>query len=767
MGALEGVRVVEIAEGVAAPLVATLLADHGADVVKVERPQGDFTRSDPGFAAWNRGKKSVVVDPSSADDLAWLAAQLSGADICLLGAGESFADWSAEVADAASANRGLIVARFPAYLEEGTPWAGGRESHGLLAAYAGLGWRQSSNDGGPVDPISKFVSYSHALWGAACTLAALYQRGPNGWGQEVTVTGMNAMMQSLIHPYSVDPHAPDPATDIGSFGRHPTYRPYQAKDGKWIGSGALGDKFEVMLLNLLGIPDVLEDPRIGGVVDRMKHPLHVDWVMARVAEAFAKRPRREWIEMLMAAGIPCGEVNPREELLDHPQVAAIGMRVELDDPERGQVTMPGVPTNLSRSPGRVTGPAPRLGGDQGLAAWPPRPAPTAPPRYAVGPLDGIRALNLGTFVATPYAGMLLSELGAEVVKVEPPTGDPFRNNGYPHNRGMRSLAIDLADPVGREALKRIVRSADIVIDGMRPGVMKRMKLDHGSLADEKPEIITMSLSGFGEIGPLANLPGFDMVVQGFAGIMMAQGDANEPVAQTVAYVDVTTACMNVFGCLLALVDRQRSGEGQHVWNSLIGTAAYLQTAELVRYQERPAPRQGHPDFRGSEWHDRYYRTVDGWVRIDACGDITGVLAALRGLGLVSRDAETEQIEAAIQAGIAGLTAAAAAALLNGAGVPSVPARKVSQLFADAQLMASEFAHFSQSVEGYLMSMPGRYATFSRTQRWGPMKPPGIGEHSRAVLDAAGFAFDEIDTLIDASIVREGGAMPTRFGATYR
>jgi crotonobetainyl-CoA:carnitine CoA-transferase CaiB-like acyl-CoA transferase len=303
---------------------------------------------------------------------------------------------------------------------------------------------------------------------------------------------------------------------------------------------------------------------------------------------------------------------------------------------------------------------------------------------------------------------------------------------------------------------------------MRPGVLKRMGLDHDSLAAERPDIITMSLSGFGEAGPLASLPGFDMVMQGFSGIMMAQGDATEPVAQTVAYVDVTTACMNVLGCMLGLVHRQRSGEGQHVWNSLIGTATFLQTAELVRYEGRPAPRQGHPDFRGSEWHDRYYGAADGWVRIDTCGDAATALVALRELGWVSRDAaEPAQIEAALHAVIGGLTAAAATALLNRVGVPSVLTRKVSQLFADPQLMASEFAHFSQSVDGYLMSMPGRYATFSRTQRWGPMKPPGLGEHSRAVLDRAGFATDEIDHFIKTGIVGEGGPMPTRFGATYR
>jgi crotonobetainyl-CoA:carnitine CoA-transferase CaiB-like acyl-CoA transferase len=766
MGALNGVRVLEIAEGIAAPVAAMLLADHGAEVIKVERPTGDYARGQPGFAVWNRGKRSVIVDRASPADLALLAAQIRGADICILGEGEELADFAPNVADAARANGGLVIVRFPAWLRGCLPWFGGEASHGLLAAYGGLGWRQSSNDGGPVEPISYFISYVQAAWGATCALAALYERGSNGHGQEVTVSGVNGLMEALIHPYSVDPHAPDPPTDIGSFGRHPTYRPYQAGDGKWVGSGALGAKFETMLLDILGIPEVLSDPRIGGDVERMKNPAHLDWVMETVAAAFRKRPRDEWIEILMKAGIPCGAVNPREELLDHPQTVAIRMRLELDDPERGRTTMPGIPTNLTATPGEVTGPAPMLNQHRSLPPWSPRPDPIARRRYAPGPLSGVKVMNLGTFVATPYAGLLLSELGADVVKVEPLTGDPFRVNGYPHNRGMRSVAIDLNVTTGREAFKRIAASADIVIDGMRPGVIRRMGIDHDTLAAIKPDIITLSLSGFGEKGPLSQLPGFDMVMQGFCGIMLAQGDETEPVASTVAYVDVTTASLNAFGCMLALLHRQRSGEGQHVWNSLIGTAAYLQLAELVRYPGRPAPRQGCPDYRGAAWFDRYYQSSDGWVRIDAATQVDALRAYVARHRALS-NADDKAFEAALAEIVSALGVDEAVAGLNGAGVPAVRTRKVSELFADADLMSSEFAHFGRSESGTIMSMPGRYASFSRTQRWGPMRPPGLGEHSRVVLGQAGFSNQEIEALIESDSIRQGTPMPVRFGTTYR
>lgn len=767
MTSLSGLRVIEIADGLVGQVCSMLLADHGADVVKIEAPAAGADRDDAGFAAWNRGKKSRTIDASSESDLAWLAAQMAGADLCILGSGRDLAEFGDAVVRAATGNAGLVKLQLPAFLESGTPWVGGGYSHGLLAASLGLGMRQSSNDGGPVEPISPFIHYVQALWGACCALAAIYERGDDGHGQSVTVTGVQAMMEALIHPYSVDPHAPDPATNIGSFGRHPTYRPYEARDGRWIASGALGVKFEVQTMHLLGIPEILDDPRIGGNVDMLKHPDHLDWAMAKVAAAFKTRDRDEWIDLMRKAGIPCGPVRGRDELMDDPQVAAIGMRVEVDDPERGRVVMPGVPVNLTKSPGQVTGPAPRLGEHNDLQNWPARSKPPAARRFRVGPLSGVKVLNLGTFVATPYAGMLLCELGADVVKVEGLGGDPFRVNGYPHNRGMRSLAVDLTKPEGQAAFSELAKTADIVLDGMRPGIMRKMNIDHDSLAAHNPSILSMSLSAYGEIGELSALPGVDMVIQGVSGLMSAQGSSSEPVAATVAYVDVTTACMSVFTCLLGLINRQRTGQGQHMWDSLLGTACFIQMAELTRFDGRPEIPQGSPDFRGDLWYDRYYRARDGWVRLDARTDPERARDYLEQAGLLAYPFDKQRIEERLAQTFQTLSAADLVGRLNGAGIPAVPARRVSELFCDPELMTSEFAHLRKSVTGSIMSLPGRYASFSRTQRWGPLFPPGIGEHTTTVLTEAGLEPSAITELVELGVLVQGKPMPARLGATYR
>ena len=177
MGPLEGVRVVELSTGIAGPVAGMLLADYGAEVVKVEPPAGDPARALPGFAVWNRNKQSVVADARSPHGRHRLAELLEGADLCI------YADPSQIDDAAAAANPGLIRLFMPPYTPDGTPWAGGAESHELLAAIGGLSSRQSSFDGGPIHLVYPFALYEQGVWAAACAVAALVERQRSGAGQ--------------------------------------------------------------------------------------------------------------------------------------------------------------------------------------------------------------------------------------------------------------------------------------------------------------------------------------------------------------------------------------------------------------------------------------------------------------------------------------------------------------------------------------------------------------------------------------------------------
>ena len=768
MDVLEGIQVIDMSYGIAGPTVGMFLTDFGAEVIKVEPPAGDPARAEPGFAAWNRGKKSVVIDPADASRRGWLADLIAGADVCLVSAEGTLADYGLDRWRLLRDSARLVLAEIPAYAGD-APWHGGHESHGLLLAALGIAWRQSSCDGGPVESVARFLLQAHGVWATVATVAAVLERERSGFGQLVRISGANAAMQANIGSLTVNPELTDPPTGWGPGGRHPTYTRFVAKDGKWLACGALGAKFEIALLGALGLSWMLDDERMGGRIENLLRLENFRWALEHTCAAFRTRNRDEWLEIMTGLGIPCGALADRAQWLDHEQVRAIGMRAEIDDPERGPVVMPGVPVNLSGSPGRVRGPAPLLGQHDGdVSPRVPKARPDGMPPVSAGPLAGFRVLDLGTFVAAPYAGALLAELGADVIKVEPPAGDPFRVSGFIFNRGMRSLAVDLRSPAGADAFRRLSAASDVVVEALRPGVTAKLGIDYQALAAAHPGVITVSLSAYGEDGPLSGRPGVDMVVQGMSGMMSAQGGASEPVAYTIPIIDVTTSAMLVLAATLALLHRERTGSGQRAWASLAGTATYLQTGELVRYRGREPAETGGRDYLGAGPLDRYYRTSDGWVRVQALRS-TGITAeALTAAGVsVPATAYAADPAAALGAALGGLTSEAAAARLNRARVPAVPARRVASVVRDPQLVLSEFVHVRPAADGSSFVTPGRFAAFSRTPRFGPMRSPGAGEHSREVLRTAGLADAEIDGLIGSGVVRLSGPMPQALPPAYR
>jgi len=757
--ALRGLRVVELSSGVAAGIVGMLLADFGAEVVLVEPPEGSSDRAQPGFAVRGRNKRSVAIDQGDPADQTRLAQLIAGADVCIVDdAARSV--WSLPVvARAAKANRRLVTVRMPAYLDETVPWFGGRESNRLLAARLGQSRRQSSFDGGAVDSVSPSMLYVHGVWTAACAVSAIYEMLRSGFGQTVTVTGANAVMEATVMSLSVDPEAPDAPSNVGPRGRHPTYGPLCCANGEWMSSGALGPKFERIVFDVLGLSEMLDDPRMGGSTARMGLPENFDRCVQAIAENAASWNRDDLIAALLARGVPAGRIEDQNAWLDHEQVRAIGMRAEVKRSDGSTVVMPGIPIVLTRTPGKVSAAAPELGEHQDTNHWSPRPAPTGLAPLARGPLAGVTVLNLGTFVATPYAGFLLAELGARVIKVEPLTGDPFRATAYAVNRGMESLAIDLKADSGQRLLHRLVESSDIVLDGMRPGVMADLQLDYATLAEINPRIITVSLSAYGEGGPLSGLPGVDMVIQAVSGMMSAQGGDDQPVANTIAINDVTTAAMSALASTLALVEREHSGRGQHVWDSLAATAGYLQMDAIVRSDGHTEPVKGGRDFAGPGPLNRYYEAADGWLAIDVQDPLSDTAERLQAAGLPGPD---ELVPAIARERVADLVQR-----LNAAAIPATAARLVSDVIRDPELMESEFSHIRASEDGGVFVVPGRLAAFSRTPRFGPMYPAGVGENTRASLQLAGLGDAEIDSAIDSGVVVSGGPMAARLFPPYR
>ncbi|MDF3311149.1 CoA transferase [Rhodococcus sp. T2V] len=717
MKPLKGIRVLDLTTGLAGRLGSGLLAEFGADVVRVTPDASiaaDANRPDLVFADHAKS----FVEPTAAhstDDT-----EHSDFDVC-------FVDDISDAHTAASTH--TIVTVTPPYTSDYTPWNGGAESPELLHAFTGLSAIQASYSGNPVAHVYPYVTITQAIWAATCTTAALIERERSGKGQTIEVSGAHAANIFLGYLYAREEGLPTPSRAIGPGGLNALYTRYRAADGKWFFVGALGPKFGLATLEATGSTHLLDDERVGGRLDGLWTPTNYEWAQRYFTELFASKSAEDWISILEAADIPCTLLQTREEWFAGEQIAAIGMVRNIDHSRLGSVRLPNVPiTSVHR---RAGDPAPPAAGNGN------------------GPLDGVRVASLGTFVAGPYAAALLAELGADVIKVEPPSGDPWRMTGFIFNRGTRSLAIDLSTDEGRAALSEVVADVDVVVNNFRLGVMNRLGLGSDRLASLNPRAISLGVTAYGESGPLAALPGYDTVLQAAAGTMIAQGGEAEPVVLSVPVNDHTTAVIGAFTAVLGLLDRTRFGHVRQLSTSLAGTAAFLQLSALTEYTTRPAPPVGGRDFAGPNPADYIYSTKDGFVRVQAVDRETGI------------NPSTFESE------IASRNTAEALCWCASHDIPAVPTRTAREIAADDYLHEQGLMQRSTTLDGVAYTQPGRYARFSRTPQAPRPNAPGLGEHTAELLTEAGISNERINELTAAGTVVVGGPLALHFTPPYR
>jgi len=756
-GPFAGVRILELTRGIAGRTAGMLLADLGADVVRASDDRPDAER-DPGGLCWDRGKVLAPLHGTSISELRRLAV---AADVLLtdLRPAEIAGHW-ASPSDALAASPRLVHAWLPPYAARGR-WSDLPDDPLLLAAVGGFADHFPAVADVPVAPVVPTVSYIQGAVGAAAIAAALVGRGADGPGRRVTVSGLHAIAATQA---SMMMTAED-GTAILSAGKRapgaPNYRGYRGSDGRWLYLAALTPGFFFRALEVLDRMDILVREDVAGEFMNLLRPDVGAAVGAELEETFVARPRAEWLRLLADAGIPAAPVTTREEWLAGEQVTAAGARLETDHPSLGRVVMPGVAVRLSATPGGVR----HLPSAAHVAAasslWPDADgAPAAGGAAGVGatagggatdvgapgdlPLAGIRVLDMSTFMAAPFASTLLADFGADVVKVEPAGGDPYRVYSASYtavNQRKRAAVLDLRKPDERGALLRLTADADVLVDNLRADSMSRLGLGDGVLAAAYPRLVRCSVSAYGRTGPFADLPGFDPVMQARSGMMLAQGGADDPVASVAPIHDVGTAALAALGILAALFARVRTGRGQHVTASLAGSSVFLQSAELTTFAGRPAASVGGVDFPGPSAVRRYYRASDGWLAVAATttDQVAGLLAAAGHPEWGALD------DAALAGRLSGVVASRPVEdWVTELAVCQVPACRVLPRvgeLADPFLVANEFSHVVadpgvgklRTARGF-SDWPG---TRPASQR--PARGTTVGEDTEAVLAAAGIS----------------------------
>ncbi|MCA6289102.1 MAG: CoA transferase, partial [Phenylobacterium sp.] len=374
-------------------------------------------------------------------------------------------------------------------------------------------------------------------------------------------------------------------------------------------------------------------------------------------------------------------------------------------------------------------------------------------------------LDMGSVIAGALAGAVLANLGAEVIKIESPEGDPFRSDGGPFlacNRGKRGLGIDLKQPGAKEMFLDLVRQSDVVLDNYRFGVRKRLGVDYEALRQVNPRIISCSVNAYGDVGPRAPLPGFDPLLQAEGGMMAAQGGAAEPVLHTIAVNDVATAGVVAFGIISALNARRRTGEGQEVVTSLMAQSLTFQLDEVVTWEGRPPAPSGGVDCVGLSPVHRYYECQDGWLAVAA--ETVAEAEAL--LTVMETPADPADALSAPPAGplagrlaatLAGRTRGGVLDALEAAGVPCAPCVRGYEAYEDAWLAENGvYVAWRHARLGEAVGVRS-YADFDRTPGGFRHPVPDAGEHTRQVLAEFGLAPERIEALLAVGAVFEPAA----------
>lgn len=746
MTAYTGVRIADFSQGCAGPMAAMLLGDFDAEVIKVEPPGGERAKDHPGYLAWNRNKQVVTLDLTTADGLAAAKALIAGADVVLFdhapGALEAL---GLDGATLTAAHPGLVHAWMPPYGTTGE-WSDLPAHHSLLSGLTGTAFRQGNWTDQPTHLVLPILHYAQGVMGAAAIGAALLERNASGRGQAVTVSGLHGGGEASGGARML---MADPLPRGTPPGSNPRYRLYQCADGEWFFLGTLFTNFYRKAFEVLGLEDAFD-------------ALETDMLAARdlLEGIFMTRTRDEWLEALQANDVPCGPVRHRETWFASETVAEGGMRLTFPHPRHGDVAIPAPPAHLSATPASVKAlPTPR----HAPPSWTPRPAaPGVASMTGGGPLAGVKVLNLGTVIAGAYAGTLLSNFGAEVLKIEPPEADPFRADGpgfISYNRGGRGLGLNLRHAETRELFLEMARDADVVIDNYRHGVRSRLGIDYPALRAVNPRIISCSINAYGDKGARAKLPGFDPLMQAEGGMMAAQGGESDPMLLTIPVNDVATAGVVTMSVIAALNARKRTGEGQEILTSLMAQSLLFQLGEMVTYDGRPPNDLGGVDCLGLRALHRYYECADGWLGLVAETDAQaqGLAAALGvDLGpaplLAPRDGEVAD---RLAAALAGRPRAEALAALRSAGVPAAPVLRSLETLDDPWLHENRWQDaWTHPRLGPMISVRA-YADFSRTPSGFNRPTPDLGQHTVEVLREWGVAEDRIRALMASGAIFEG------------
>jgi crotonobetainyl-CoA:carnitine CoA-transferase CaiB-like acyl-CoA transferase len=737
-GALDGLRIVDFGQYIAGPLVAQMLGDHGAEVVRIDPPGGPRWKH-PANAVLQRGKFSLVLDLTQPHERAVAQQLVSRADVLI----ENFRPGVMQrlqlgANEMTGANPGLIYCSIPGFAsDDSRSKLYARE--GVVGAAAGL---YGSRDGDPREPpiynTLPLASCFGALIAANSIVAALIARERTGLGQAIEVSMFEASFELTRYYGDRTPGAPHPRIRLGATTTMALTQHYQCKDGRFVHLSWLEGRQLDAFARLVGLH---EEWSSAGLLDHARvrsDRAYSAQLRAALAGVFKTRTAAEWMALANPDADLAECLTSEEWLISDPQARATGAVITLDDPELGLTHQAGYPISMSLTPPRARGPRHVLGADHQDAPrrW------TTPPSFsnrqvpADGslrhPLEGIRALDLTQILAGPTACRILAEYGADVVQIVNPHARAGRDFHFSVNNGKRSMLLDLKQPGAMEVFWRLIERADVVSTNFSSEVGARLGVDEASVRRHRPEVIYSRISAYGLEGPLREFRGHDQVGQAVTGMEIRwAGEHATPLMQPHPLNDFGTGQLAAFSIMLALLHRMRTGQGQLVGASLAQTATFLQAPYMLAYPGKKwSDEPGGQQCLGVGVLEQLHRAEDRWLFVAARS-----LDELKRVPDLADLADAEQLGERIRRLPAAVWVGRFAAAGIGAHVLNTPDQAMLDDWACTHNVSRQVV-FPEAGAGAIVGPSPR---LSRTPMRAPVPTPPPGWHARELLEELGFS----------------------------
>ena len=603
-GPLRGIKVLDLTHGGVGPWATMILAAMGAQVIKVESPQGDYIRTlakptynglSVVYMQCNLGKKGITLDLKTPDGKEVARRLLKDADV--------FAEnmkWGTvdrlgfSYGEVSKLNPRIVYGNYPGWGSEG-PLKDRGSSDQIAQAFSGA-VSTTGKKGGDGEFIRIYVlhDFNASSYIVATILLGLLQRERSGKGikmESPQVGASIAIQTSRIAEFLAT------GENLPRMGSATTTtvpdRAFFCQDKRWLAVSVLTDTQWKGLCKAIGAPEFLERDRLATNTGRVKHRGEVE---DRLQAILATKPARWWSIQLKKHKVPCSLFYDYETIPDLPQVKTNRYIVQVKYPNVGTLPFGNLPFQFSKTPvAQRPGPWPGQDTEQVLdEGWTDDGANPAKgyfgPKGAMdkGVLDGVTVVDMTQGLAGPYASLLLADAGAKVIKVEPPEGDyarqfcPQMNKGisavfFHLNRNKEGIRLDLRKQLERQRLMELVKNADVFIEDEGRGRLRRLGLRYEDLAKINPGLVQCTISPFGTKGPLRNQPASELVLQAMSDQLATLGDygsGQEPVRMGPDMANSGTSLYAFHGILGGLYHKWRTGEGQHVTVSMLGSVIH-------------------------------------------------------------------------------------------------------------------------------------------------------------------------------------------------